>query len=639
MQDQSNLADLASEIKIATLELRRFEKDTFLNIEDGKKRDDYADKWSKEAEQLSQLLARTEAALPSADKGRAARMTELFRAYENGYRQVLRGQSDGTYTTPQQCNAKISEFKAQIHELEDLAGALHEDYQEQMAQQVPVISTLVGRTALTIFLVTLIALGGSIPLTIMLTRGITRPIGRVVEAARALSSGQVAVALDQEKRGDEIGELNASFSEMVVYLQDMSAISARIAQGDLAVEVKPRSADDRLSLAFLEMTSGLRKMVKSVRDAAAQVASGSAQGAQASSEAAQMGVRASSSIEEVTSTMHEMSTNTQSMLRNTQGQASSVRETSASIEQMVVSIQRVDEHLRKLVEVSRRSGEEVQTGIATTEKASQGLDRVRASILSSAEIITLLGDRADNIGKIIDVIDDISEQTNLLALNAAIEAARAGENGLGFSVVADEVRKLAEKSASSTKEISELIQSIQKESRNAIRNMEQNTAVVNESMALGSNVSKALSQIASVVSDVDKLAREIGSATAEQSSGSTQIAAATSKLNEITHEISSAVEEQTAGTQTVVKTMERMHEVVQQSSSSASELAASAEQMTRMARLMVESTDRFKLDREPQGAPRNETHGAGRGNGHGNRHGVLPAGEVQRYAAEVGSCN
>src|SRR6202020_3378697 len=118
-----------------------------------------------------------------------------------------------------------------------------------------------------------------------------------------------------------------------------------------------------------------------------------------------------------------------------------------------------------------------------------GLNRINATITSSGEIIGALGQRADDIGKIIEVIDDLAEQTNLLALNAAIEAARAGEHGLGFAVVAEEVRKLAEKSTQSTKEISELIQGIQKEAREAVDNMEKSTTMVQEGLLLN----KALS--------------------------------------------------------------------------------------------------------------------------------------------------
>ena len=149
------------------------------------------------------------------------------------------------------------------------------------------------------------------------------------------------------------------------------------------------------------------------------------------------------------------------------------------------------------------------------------------TIQSSAEIIDVLGHRADDIGKIIEVIDDLAEQTNLLALNAAIEAARAGEHGLGFAVVADEVRKLAEKSTQSTKEIAELIQSIQSEARKAVENMERSTRIVNEGLSLGQRPGHALHKISNVVTEVYKFSQEIGAATNEQSVGSSQIAKAT----------------------------------------------------------------------------------------------------------------
>jgi methyl-accepting chemotaxis protein len=425
-------------------------------------------------------------------------------------------------------------------------------------------------------------------------RSITDPLSNLMTVAHKIgNTGDLDHNIEIDtQRNDEIGELARTFANMVTYLKEMAAVSEAIANGDLMVDVQPRSKQDTLGHAFQQMVQSLRLLVRSVRDLASQVASASSQVAGASDESAKISLQGSSAIDEVTSTMHEMSVNVQNMVKSTQTQASSVSETSASIDQMVASIQRVADTAKVLLDISNRSREEVHSGITTMDKATEGLTKINNTIKSSGAIIDALGTRADDIGKIIEVIDDLAEQTNLLALNAAIEAARAGEHGLGFAVVADEVRKLAEKSAQSTKEISELIQSIQKEARKAVENMDESTTIVNEGLELGSELNGALRKISNVVTEVYKFAQEIGAATNEQSHGSSQIARATTRLNEITHEINSAVEEQASGAQAVVKAMERMRELVQQSTSGSTELAASAEQMSKMSRELLDALER-----------------------------------------------
>jgi methyl-accepting chemotaxis protein len=435
-------------------------------------------------------------------------------------------------------------------------------------------------------------------------KSITEPLNHLITVAREIGdSGDLDQNIDIH-RNDEIGALATTFNNMVAYLKEMASVSMSVAEGDLTVEVVPRSKRDTLGNAFLRMSHGLQELVRTTRDSAGQVSAGSNQVAGAADESAKVSVQASSAIEEVTSTMHEMSVNVQNVVKNTQVQASSVAETSASIDQMVTSIQRVADTAKVLLDIANRSREEVVTGIQTMEKATDGLNRTNQAIQSSAEIINILGHRADDIGKIIEVIDDLAEQTNLLALNAAIEAARAGEHGLGFAVVADEVRKLAEKSTQSTKEIADLIQSIQREARQAVENMERSTRIVEEGLTLGNDLGAALHKISNVVTEVYKFSQEIGAATNEQSVGSSQIAKATSRLTEITQEISSAVEEQASGAQAVVRAMDKMRELVQQSASSSTELSAAAEQMLKLSRNLLDSMDRFVIDRANQQRPR-----------------------------------
>ena len=458
-------------------------------------------------------------------------------------------------------------------------------------------ATMVSAVITTVGTLFAVLLGGLI--AFYTAKSIKEPLYHLIDVAHRIGdTGDLDQSIDIH-RGDEVGTLAENFNKMIVHLKEMASVSAAIAEGQLFVSVKPRSQQDTMAMAFAQMTKGLREIVRQVRDSASQVANGAGQMATASDESAKVSVQAASAIDEVTSTMHEMSINVQNVVKNTQIQSSSVAETSASIDEMVTSIQRVADTARLLVEISYRSREEAKSGMSTMDKATEGLNRASQSIQSSAEIIDALGRRADDIGKIIEVIDDLAEQTNLLALNAAIEAARAGEHGLGFAVVAEEVRKLAEKSTQSTKEISDLIEGIQKEAREAVDNMDKSTSMVQEGLLLNKDLSLALDKISDVVSEVYKFSQEIGAATTEQSNGSTQIAKATNRLTEITEEINSSVEEQATGAQAVVRAMERMREMVQQSTSSSTELAAAAEQMSKLSSALLESMGRFVIDESP----------------------------------------
>ena len=481
-----------------------------------------------------------------------------------------------------------------VKELEDARNQLQHalDDANNSAKRASWISTIGSSIGMVIAI--LLGLG----IAYYTAKSITEPLDHLIEVAHEIgSAGDLDHKIDIH-REDELGRLANNFRSMVAHLKRMAGVSAAVAKGDLAVEIEPLSKRDTMATAFSQMARGLRDIVRRVRDTASQVAAGAGQMAAASEESAKVSVQAASAIDEVTSTMHEMSINVQNVVKNTQVQASSVAETSASIEQMVASIQRVADTAKILLDICHRSRVEVETGISAMEKTTDGLNRTNASIQASSEIIGVLGKRVDNIGKIVEVIDDLAEQTNLLALNAAIEAARAGEHGLGFAVVADEVRKLAEKSTQSTKEIAELIQGIQEEARQAVDNMTTSTNMVQEGLLLGLDLNKAFGKISNVVTEVYKFAQEIGAATNEQSSGSSQIAKATTRLTEITQEINSSVEEQASGAQGVVRAMEKMRELVQQSTSSSTELAATAEQMSKLSRVLLESMNRFRIERK-----------------------------------------
>jgi len=222
-------------------------------------------------------------------------------------------------------------------------------------------------------------------------------------------------------------------------------------------------------------------------------------------------------------------------------QAEAAASTAASVEEVTVSISQVADNTRETKSISDEASALSADGEAAARSTASQMVRTAESVAQSMLLIESLSQRSNDISGIVKVIRDIAEQTNLLALNAAIEAARAGEQGRGFAVVADEVRKLAERTASSTSEISGMIEAIQDEVDGAVSNLKSNNEQVAEARRLAEGVASTLASINSGARSTMLRIGDISSAATEQSAAATDIARNVEKIAQMSEETNAAI--------------------------------------------------------------------------------------------------
>ena len=194
-------------------------------------------------------------------------------------------------------------------------------------------------------------------------------------------------------------------------------------------------------------------------------------------------------------------------------------------------------------EASKNAGKVAKEGGHVVEETIHGMNRIAEVVKKSAETVQALGKSSDQIGEIVQVIDDIADQTNLLALNAAIEAARAGEQGRGFAVVADEVRKLAERTSKATKEIATMIKQIQKDTYDAVDSMQEGTKQVEDGKLLAEKAGSSLQEIIHGAQQVVDIVTQVAAASEEQSSAAEQISKNIESISSVTQESASGIQQ------------------------------------------------------------------------------------------------
>jgi methyl-accepting chemotaxis protein PixJ len=431
----------------------------------------------------------------------------------------------------------------------------------------PVLQLLVILATATIFVAILGAL-----LALLISRRATRPILEATDAVIELGKGNLETRVTVQGQ-DEMAQLGSNINLMAGQLQDFIALQEEQTRKSEELAEKERQRSEEIQRELITLLTDVEGAVSGDLTVRAQISAG------------EIGIVADffnaivENLREVVTQVKQatlqvntsVNTNNESIRTLAQDatlQAEQLDAALQSVEQMTSSIQQVASNARQAADASNIAATTAESGSQAIEQSAVSILQLRQTVAETAKKVKRLGEASQQISKVVVLIDQIALKTNMLAVNASIEAARAGEEGRGFAVVAEEVGALAAQSATATKEIARIVESIQQETSEVVESMEASTLQVVEGTNKVEDARKSLSQIVEVAR----------------------------KVNELFQGISKATTSQVQTSQSVKQVMENLSTQSQKSSETSREVAIALQETANVASKLQASVETFKVE-------------------------------------------
>lgn len=515
----------------------------------------------------------------------------------------------------------VSAVQENLNKMKEILKKDEEVKNRQLQVAIKQANTL--NMGLAIFIISFGIVGGTIFVK-SVSNGLTRPIEKMKAAMKEIANGDLTKDVIIDKGSEEIIQMGVEFNKVIKGLKhiirstvdssyhvSVAADSVAKNSNQIAMSAQQEAAATEETTASMEeMASAINQVAKNTEALATNVDETSATINEMAASIEQVGKSTelmASSVEETSATIEQMLVSVEQTARNSGAMTDSVSETSMTVENLLSSIEQIarstdslkgmvvetsgtiEEMMRTVSEVagrieganklSRNAYTEAEEGGKAIYKSIESLQNIGNTTEKTMEVISNLGKRSQEIGSIVEVIDEIADQTNLLALNAAIEAARAGDAGRGFAVVAEEIRKLAERSMGATKEIAGVIRQVQSETATAIKATEETYREGKGGIALAESSRDAFSEIIGSIKESSDVIQGIAGSTAELNKAINQVMKYVLDMNTSTEEVAMSIKGQVNGAGNIRNSLDKMNKMVQEVNVASKEQAIGGRQM------------------------------------------------------------